>query len=173
TFQINLPPLRTRSGDVTELAYAFMSSYCRDRRVPEKEYSTEFLLVLRRYDWPGNVRELFSSIERAYATATDSPVLLPIHLPTSIRIRALENMKQKSSKPATGGRDAPEAGGPALPLSPLQEVREAAIEKTERDYLRRLMAESLSIESACQTAALSRSRLYALLKKYHIPAAHP
>jgi len=55
---INLPPLRTRIGDVDELAKNFLHRFCRKHGKGQKSLTTEGLEKLRSYRWPGNVREL-------------------------------------------------------------------------------------------------------------------
>ena len=70
--QINLPPLRSRSGDVLLLAQHFLE-HCAARLskhvVGISPKAAERLLA---YTWPGNVRELHNCIERAVAlTAYD------------------------------------------------------------------------------------------------------
>lgn len=62
---INLPPLRTRVGDVDELAKAFLVRLCRKHGKGQRALTTEAMETLRAYRWPGNVRELQNTIERA------------------------------------------------------------------------------------------------------------
>lgn len=62
---INLPPLRTRVGDVDVLAKSFLQRFCRKHGKGQKSLTTEALEKLRSYRWPGNVRELQNTIERA------------------------------------------------------------------------------------------------------------
>ncbi|MFW5837774.1 MAG: sigma 54-interacting transcriptional regulator, partial [Desulfovibrionaceae bacterium] len=50
---------------------------------------------------------------------------------------------------------------------PLKDYRAMVMTQVERDYLQRLMAETgWDVPAACQTAGLSRQRLYALLKEH-------
>jgi DNA-binding NtrC family response regulator len=62
---ITLPPLRTRSDDVSELAEHFLQHSA--SRLKRKRFSLEraALDLLTSYDWPGNVRELQNVITRA------------------------------------------------------------------------------------------------------------
>ena len=57
-FEIHLPPLRERSGDIKILAEAFV------RKFSEK-LSSEFLVALSQQCWKGNIRELRNVIERS------------------------------------------------------------------------------------------------------------
>jgi transcriptional regulator with PAS, ATPase and Fis domain len=54
---IQVPPLRERLGDVSELARAFLADH---RDLGITRVSSSALEVLRTYEWPGNVRELFN-----------------------------------------------------------------------------------------------------------------
>jgi DNA-binding NtrC family response regulator len=67
--QIEVPPLRERTGDVLKLASFFL------RRSAERSHKGEMYLPpvvaerLLAYDWPGNVRELENCMEHAVALA--------------------------------------------------------------------------------------------------------
>ncbi len=77
---IELPPLRTRTGDVDLLARHFMRRYAKKLGLDVRDISPEALDVLERHHWPGNVRELENAIERAVALAR-GPVITPDELP--------------------------------------------------------------------------------------------
>jgi two-component system NtrC family response regulator len=166
TFQIDLPPLRSRKEDIPELAYFFIDRYCSERRLKNKRISTEYLVILRRYGWPGNVRELFNVIERSIAAASDSDMLLPIHMPINIRVQAIDNLN-KVERPAEEWRS--EGGKDRGDLPTLQKAREITLNGLERKYLHDLLNScSGNVGRACEIADVSRSRLYALLKKYNL-----
>ena len=76
---IELPPLRERSEDISELAGHFVEKFCgpTGRKLSISETS---MRLLERYSWPGNVRELEHTIERAVAlehTSAIEPERLP------------------------------------------------------------------------------------------------
>lgn len=76
---IELPPLRERSEDISELATHFVEKFCgpTGRNLTVSETA---MRLLERYSWPGNVRELEHTIERAVAleyTASIEPERLP------------------------------------------------------------------------------------------------
>jgi len=68
-FEIQLPPLRARRGDVAKLAHFFLGKYARAMNRKMHGFSPEAMLALKAYDWPGNVRELQNVIERALVVA--------------------------------------------------------------------------------------------------------
>jgi two-component system, NtrC family, response regulator PilR len=76
---IELPPLRERSEDISELATHFVQKFCAPsgRKLSISENTVR---LLERYSWPGNVRELEHTIERAVAlehTSSIEPERLP------------------------------------------------------------------------------------------------
>lgn len=62
---INLPPLRERTGDVELLANAFLQKLSRENHRRVKGLTKKALQALNRHSWPGNVRELINRIHRA------------------------------------------------------------------------------------------------------------
>ncbi len=78
-FDIDLPPLRARRGDIAKLAHFFLDKYARAMNRKIHGFSPEAMLALKAYDWPGNVRELENVVERALVTAP-GPVIGIEHL---------------------------------------------------------------------------------------------
>lgn len=165
---INLPPLRERGKDITELAMWRSGRYSLDHDQESKGLSPELLAALHAYQWPGNIRELFNAIDQAHVAAGQGPTLFAFHLPPKIRLKTLEsNLRQPA-----GGSPVSDPGfgpDPALPLPSLKDGREAAIARYEAEYLRRLMTQvRWNVKEACGLAKVSRPRLYELLKKHAI-----
>ncbi len=63
--QIQLPPLRERSGDVAHIVRFFLGHFA-DESGP-REIAPGALEVLESYAWPGNVRQLENEVRRACA----------------------------------------------------------------------------------------------------------
>lgn len=79
-FQIHLPPLRERAGDIRLLAKAFIKSFAEQLARPVVEIAPAFLEALDSQPWKGNIRELRNVIERSmivcesgYLDITDLP----------------------------------------------------------------------------------------------------
>lgn len=102
TFQIRIPPLRERRGDIPVLAQTILSSLAVKLK-RRAEISREALDCLMEYDWPGNVRELRNVLEASVYLSPDgfiTPDSLPGHirrrpdqeqrLPLSQRVRSFE-----------------------------------------------------------------------------------
>ena len=157
TFAIELPPLRARRKDIKDLAIHFMTKFAERYKIGIKGFSPEFFDALIAYDWPGNVRELLSAMEWAITVARQEPTLFPKHLPTEIRVK----LARSSVKAPVGAGEE----GMALTLRPIESYRD----QMESQYLQELAAATKGdIRAACRISGLSRSRLYALLKKHNV-----
>lgn len=64
-FQVHLPPLRERVGDICLLAKAFIKNFSAQLSLPITEASPEFMATLEQQPWKGNIRELRNVIERS------------------------------------------------------------------------------------------------------------
>ena len=64
-FQIQLPPLRDRKGDVKLIAEHFVSMLSAKMQCKGVNIAPECFKVMDAYSWPGNIRELKNVIERA------------------------------------------------------------------------------------------------------------
>jgi DNA-binding NtrC family response regulator len=65
TFQIDVPPLRTRRDDIRPLAEHFLATFAEKNGAPAARLSADALAELERRPWYGNVRELRNAIEHA------------------------------------------------------------------------------------------------------------
>ena len=75
-FPIEVPPLRTRTGDIVPLAQHFLRRACQQFGRPPLAISRAQADALTAYGWPGNVRELQNVIERAAILSTDGRLSL-------------------------------------------------------------------------------------------------
>jgi len=83
-FPLNLPPLRERPEDFSELVAHFARQVASQNNWKEKEFTVEAIASLQRYSWPGNARELRNIVERLVlladgekVTADEVQVVLP------------------------------------------------------------------------------------------------
>ena len=92
---IELPPLRERAEDISDLATHFVHKFC----APAGRtlgISESAMRLLERYSWPGNVRELEHTIERAVAlerTNSIEPERLPEKITNYNPYRVAEAME--------------------------------------------------------------------------------
>lgn len=76
TIHIELPPLRDRVTDISELAMFFLRKYADKYNKFNLSIAPETIEKLNKYKWPGNVRELQHAVEKA-VILTDGNVLTP------------------------------------------------------------------------------------------------
>jgi two-component system response regulator PilR (NtrC family) len=79
---IELPPLRERREDISDLATHFAKKFC-DQAGRDLSISDKAMQLLENHLWPGNVRELEHTIERAVALETTDSIQ-PERLPEKI-----------------------------------------------------------------------------------------
>lgn len=165
TIHVILPPLREREDDIAVLAKYHIERLCRQRNIPEKEIDPEFVAALKQYDWPGNVRELFNTIEQSFVLSGAEKTVYAQHLPQSVRIRVAKSILIRN-RDESGIGNAVTTGETAL------EIRETLKDfktRMEREYLTRLLrAHGKSIQKMVSISGLSRSHLYAVLKKHNL-----
>jgi two-component system NtrC family response regulator len=165
TFVIDLPPLRERREDIKLLTLSQLDSLCQRFGLPTKGVGTDFSDMLMAYSWPGNVRQLFGVLERALAAAGMEPTLYAKHLPPEVRLEVMKaNIERgrQEDKPAPP----PEPSTRALLPGNLPTLK-AFKEAKEREYLDALMSDTGGdLLVMLETSGLSRSHLYALLKKH-------
>ncbi len=165
---ICLPPLRERTEDIEELARHHVAKVCKRQNTVVKSFAPDFLEALKSYDWPGNIRELFSLLESAIAVAGDETMLVPHHLSGRLRIGFAQGLLGRGKeKSENAPRTTPDGNLLNLPL--LKEIRTAAANDAEEQYLKNLLLLARGdIRKSCRVAGLSRPRLYSLLSKYRI-----
>jgi len=115
-FPLEVPPLRDRRSDITQLAMFFVSRYSRNLGKSIEGISATAAKSLLSYSWPGNVRELQNVIERA---------LILCHAPMLELEPDLFNLS--SSPTVRESREVAEPTSPASPLKTLDEVERAHI----------------------------------------------
>jgi two-component system NtrC family response regulator/two-component system response regulator HydG/two-component system response regulator AtoC len=72
--EIELPPLRERTGDIPVLMNEFVKIFSEKNHKGVSGFSPHAFEALNRYHWPGNVRELKNTIERAVVLCKNSAI---------------------------------------------------------------------------------------------------
>jgi len=85
-FDIRIPPLRERPGDIMLLTDAFLEDIGRSMGCRPARISDEARRTLSAHDWPGNVRELRNVLERATILCTGG-LITPEHMALRSRTR--------------------------------------------------------------------------------------
>jgi len=143
--RIELPPLRSRRGDIALLVRHF----CRELQGDEATLSKELRRSWEDYAWPGNIRELRNALARHLA------------------LGELANITQHSGPEAAEAElDAQEAGDvfdQALQL-PLGEARQMVVAEFERRYVERMLDNhGGNVTRAAESAGVAR-RYFQILK---------
>lgn len=141
---INLPPLRERRDDISELVEHFLTS--RQLGSVRSRICPEAMDALVRYDWPGNVRELANVLERAQILAEDYLITLD-DLPEGI---------------VEGVATAASVGGDPRHLREVE----------RRHILEVLRQENGNKVHAARALGISRRALYRLISKHQLPRDH-
>jgi two-component system, NtrC family, response regulator AtoC len=133
-----LPPLRSRGGDILQLAQLFLERYAVHAKKGVMGIGAKAADKLLNYNWPGNVRELRNAIERAVALARHDTITVD-DLPEKIREYREAHVIVVSQDPSE--------------LVSLEEV--------ERRYIQRVMEVAAGNKSlAAQILGLDRKTLY-------------
>lgn len=163
---IELPPLRERKEDIKELTVHYLRRFCEGYGVAMKGITPEFFEALTAYEWPGNVRELVNVVDTAVCSALHEPTLYPKHLPTYMRVKLAHASLKEAEQTDEGSIQAEKK---VVASKTLSAFREEIINEAEKQYLSELLDRTRNdIQEVCRISGLSRSRLYALLKKYNI-----
>lgn len=177
---IELPPLRNRKEDIKLIVMHHLVQLCERNNIPSKGISPDFYEAFENYNWPGNVRELINTLESALVAARDDETLYTKHLPVNLRVSlAKGNINKKPEiKIEQNSHENPpsEINGISLysdtdnsqPGS-FKEFRNKALDKIEKEYIKRLIADSKNFKELCDISGLSKSRLYELFSKHNIP----
>ena len=180
---IVIPPLRERLDEIPALAQQAIARFCLASDQREKNLSDDTLGMLLEYAWPGNVRELIHCIQRACLAAGKSDLLLPVHLPTHMRVDCVRRrMGQAAGLPGSaGGIAATVAAAPGIAASCGFSAQEMAGQdvagqnppslrewklQAERAYVRQVWDLSgEDVRKAAEVAGISRGHWYELMKK--------
>lgn len=167
TIHIVLPPLREREDDIGELAKYHIDRLCHQRNLPEKEMDPGFVAALKQYDWPGNVRELFNTIEQSFVLSGGEKTVYAQHLPQAVRIRVAKTMLARNKEIPEGLNSVIDTAVDADRGVERGETLKEFKQRMEREYLARLLwAHGKDIQKMVTISGLSRSHLYAILKKH-------
>jgi NtrC-family two-component system response regulator AlgB len=136
---IEIPPLRERPEDVPVLAAKLLTFHARNNHRSYLGFKEEALRALAAHTWPGNVRELSNTIERAAILCQTDWIGLEC-LPANLLPRGIEI----------------KIGDPA------------SLEKIEEVHIRRVLANSRSLQEAAGILGIDQATLWRRRKKYGI-----
>lgn len=83
-FQLVMPSLRDRREDIPLLLNMFVSYFCKDYGLREKNIEDDALEILVNYDWPGNIKELKNLVEKIVVSVPTRNIS-SLDIPISVR----------------------------------------------------------------------------------------
>jgi DNA-binding NtrC family response regulator len=144
--EIHVPSLRERAEDIPLLAAHFLEAAVANYGKEIEGITRQAMELLTRHDWPGNVRELKNAVERAVIYAR-SPFITPAELPEAVLWGTLRHDRHR-----------------------FREWREKTLERLEREFLERALAEhGGNVTHTAKALGIHRSTLQRLMRKHHLP----
>ncbi len=152
TVQITLPPLRSRTDDIPDIANYYVEHYANKYRKAVKQLSTSAIEAAIKYRWPGNVRALRHAIERAVIFAEGDAI--------DIQDLQLDSHSESTSKQETG----------VTPSATDQHTSDDLnLARMERSLIRQaLQQHQHNISRAAKELGLTRAALYRRMEKYDL-----
>ena len=103
--EIELPPLRERTGDIPLLARRFLREFAKENNKSVNDFTADALEWLMNYSWPGNVRELRTAMEHAVVlcrgekiSARDLPRQISIHARNEMQLLQQNDLTVKEAE---------------------------------------------------------------------------
>ena len=143
---LELPPLRKRREDISQLVYLFVREFCAKLGIPVKHIDPDVIEYLTNYSWPGNIRELRNVVEGLVVLSEDN--ISVENLPAMFQYKAGEMIAtdEKNTESLSIITDRAE-----------KDIISQALDKCGGDRSR-----------AARMLGIPRSTLYYKLKKYNI-----
>lgn len=149
-FQINVPALRERVGDIPLFARYFLEQANGELNRSIEGFADEVLNKLQTYHWPGNIRELKNVVRRAALLSTGKFIALDA-LPAEIIYPTTREVSNSFSA---------SAGNPDL---------KAVQERTEKALIEEtLIKVKFNKTQAAKVLNIDRKTLYNKLKRYNL-----
>jgi NtrC-family two-component system response regulator AlgB len=132
---LRLPPLRDRVHDLERIAKRHLDFFSQRAGKTFRGFTADALAAMRSYNWPGNLRELRNLIERAAILASGE----------EIGTADLAEIVQVPSEYRVGGN--------------------VTLEELENEHMRRVIANSRTIDEAAIALGVDPATLYRRKKK--------
>lgn len=155
---IQMPPLRARGNDITQLAEYFLRQFAIDLEETQKQLSYSAKVALVNYHWPGNVRELRNIMERLCIMVASESIELS-DLPEMI-----QSDEQSSSLVVSSMS---EQVTDAVPLEGAS-LKEARLSFERAFILDNLEKNDWNVSKTADAIGIERSNLHRKLKAYKI-----
>ena len=139
---LRVPALREHMEDLLPLAQKLLTEAAARNRRTGLEFSEGVKKALASYHWPGNIRELRNVVERAVVLSRGNLI---------------------------NREDLPDAiFAPAMPGDKHEVVAGATLEQMEEEHIRRILAQTPTLEDAADALGIGIATLWRKRKRYHI-----
>lgn len=150
-YAVEVPPLRDRPGDITQLARHFLQLFADEMGVDEPALSDAARRQLETHAFPGNVRELKNVMERAVLESRGG----------TIEVAHLRLVSPASANaPTIGDPLSARPAEPAVPASLDEGIAEAQVLIVQRA----VREADGNVSEAARRLGTSRTRLYRILR---------
>jgi two-component system nitrogen regulation response regulator NtrX len=159
--RLHMPTLHDRPDDIAPLSLFFMKEFSQLHQKPIREFSSEALAEMCKYEWPGNVRELRNLIERFVILQVPGEEKTPI---------GISDLKTHLGDVETSSTHSDHVTGPQglVALSSGKSLRDAKAE-FEREYIVQALKENdWNISKTSQILGIERSYLHRRMKSFGI-----
>ena len=151
--QIELPPLRTRNGDVALLAEHFLKQQSARYGKPNLRFSEEAMQLLLNHSWPGNVRELRNAVEQCVILTRGETI-------SAEQLRLSENLEPNSEDASA------ETNQDKLESTNTDGMK---LDDVQREMLRKALEQtSWNVSQAARLLGVSRDTLRYRIEKYQL-----
>lgn len=156
-FDLELPPLRERFGDVPLLTERLLRRLAPKRTI---EVSDEAMAMLAEHPFPGNVRELENALHRALVVCEDERIELH-DLPRRVRstIAPIRSGSKHATLPPPHMLSPRIAAPRAVSAGTLEEIERLALEQALRRH-------EGNVTAVVRELGIGRTTVYRKLKKY-------
>lgn len=155
TFSIEIPPLRSRPGDIPELFDHFLETLGRERGKKFNHIDPGVIKCLQDYTWPGNIRELQNVTERIFEMTEGDAIVLQ-DLPATIIDKNLSAIKHR-------------ADPPVVPAGHKRnQWRELKAEQEAREIRLLLDEYGGNVTKTAHKLGISRNTLYRKIKQFNL-----
>ncbi len=177
-FEIELPALRMRDGDLSLLVPRLLGDLCNSLGAQPLRLSARAMCALERYPFPGNVRELENILQCAAVLATgneidlqDLPVRVRDHYARSSRLPESNISAPGDGDTVVNGLEAPSMRAEeelrARPTPRSLEELPLSLEAVERWAVKRALRDKNGrLTEAAKALGIGRTTLYRKLEKY-------
>ncbi len=165
-FELDVPPLKDRVGDVTHLARHFAAGLAKKYGGGEVSFTPQALAALEAYDWPGNVRQLQNAMERATVVARDGRIERA-DLPRAVRENSQRRPHHEPTMPSDAGQRVPQHhAAPPRHAAPPPSGGGSLADLERQAIIDALEQSNGNVSEVCRALSIPRTTLYRKLKKY-------